>query len=59
MSKSVKRGWQKTWAPGRWRLGYFGDLGAQTGAPKWLLLGGLASDDGIDIVFEIQGVLTG
>lgn len=54
MSKSVKRGWQKTWAPGGWRLGYSGDLGAQTVAPKWLLLG-----DGIDIVFEIQGVLTG
>ena len=58
MSKSVKRGWQKTWAPGGWRLGYSGDLGAQAVAPKWLLLGGLASDDGIDIVFEIQGVLT-
>ena len=40
-----------------WRLGYSGDLGAQAVAPKWLLLGGLASDDGIDIVFEIQGVL--
>ena len=58
MSKSVKRGWQKTWAPGGWRLGYSGDLGAQAVAPKWLLLGGLASDDGIDIVFEIPGVLT-
>ena len=44
--------------PGRWRLGYSGDLGAQAVAPKWQLLGGLASDDGIDIVFEIQGVLT-
>ena len=58
MSKSVKRGWQKTWAPGGWRLGYSGDLGAQTVAPKWLFLGGLASDDGIDVIFEIQGVLT-
>ena len=38
MSKSMKRGWQKTWAPGGWRLGYSGDLGAQTVAPKWLLL---------------------
>ena len=46
MSKSVKRGWQKTWAPGGWRLGYSGDLG------------GLASDDGIDVIFRIQGVLT-
>ena len=43
---------------GGWRLGYSGDLGAQAVAPKWLLLGGLASDDGIDIVFKIQGVLT-
>ena len=39
-------------------MGLTEDLGAQAVAPKWLLLGGFASDDGINIVFEIQGVLT-
>ena len=58
MSKSVKWGCQRTWAPGGWRLGYSSDLGAQTVAPKWLFLGGLASNNGIDTVFGIQRVLT-
>ena len=39
-------------------MGLSEDLGAQAVAPKCKLLGGLASDDGIDIVFKIQGVLT-
>ena len=58
MSKSTKWGLQGTWALEGWRLRHPDDLGAQAVAPKWLLRGGLASDDGIDIVFEIQGVLT-
>ena len=44
--------------PEGWRLRHPGDLGTQAVAPKRLFLGGLASDDGIDIVFEIPGVLT-
>ena len=56
--KSAKQGSQGTLAPEGWRLRHPDDLGARAVAPKWLLLGGLASDDGIDIVFEIQGVLT-
>ena len=58
MSKLAKWGCQRTWELGGWRLGHSGDLGAQAVAPKWQLLGDLASDDDIDIVFEIQGVLT-
>ena len=40
-------------------LGHFGDLGAQIVAPKWLFLGGLASDDGIDVIFGTKGFLLG
>ena len=58
MLKSAKQGLQWTWASRGWRLGHSGDLGAQIVAPKWLFLGGLASDDGIDVIFGIQGVLT-
>ena len=53
MLKLAKRGLQETWSQGGWRLGYFGDLGAQAVALKWLFLGGLVSDDGIDTIFRI------
>ena len=55
--KSAKRGRQRSWAHTQWRLGHSSDLGAHTVEPKYQVLCGLTSDNGIHLISGRGGVL--